>query len=400
MASRPRSSCTRAASDQAEHQSSHRSRLAVTRWKSATATPFVVKRGAQFDTALATLSSMHPPGGEQSLQTTACSGSMQAVVNDDRKPRRPAGCRRPDQRTGMTQTLRLGIFSANVVANWAQEHGVFAEHGLVVEQLPVASSPAQFASLMDGEYDAVLTSPDNVAAYVLNEHNPLGRRLDLEILRAVDRGGRLSLVGAPDIARAEDLAGRRFAVDVPTSGFAFVGFALLSRAGLEAGGDYEVVTAGATPRRRQLLADGAFEATLLNAGHEARAVRAGAHVLGVVSDVVFPYLGSVLATRTDVDTPALKALLAAWDDAERAVLAPEHRADVLALLGTLPGTDPEIAQQMYATLLDPLHGICGGGAVEPAAFEAVLRLRADQGGFESEHDLAALARPGGGLLRR
>jgi ABC-type nitrate/sulfonate/bicarbonate transport system substrate-binding protein len=299
----------------------------------------------------------------------------------------------------MTQTLRLGIFSANIVADWAQEHGVFADHGLVVQQMPVASSPAQFASLLAGEYDAVLTSPDNVATYVLNEHNPLGGRLDLQIVRAVDRGGRLSLVGAQGIERLTDLAGRRFAVDVPTSGFAFVGFALLRGAGLEAGRDYEVVTAGATPRRRQLLADGAFEATLLNAGHEARAVRAGASVLGVVSDVVRPYLGTVLATRADVDSPALTALLSAWDDAERAVLAPERRADVLALLAGQPDTDPGIAAHMYETLRDPLHGICAGGAVEPDAFEAVLRLRAEQGGFEQEHDLAALARPGGGLIR-
>jgi ABC-type nitrate/sulfonate/bicarbonate transport system substrate-binding protein len=300
----------------------------------------------------------------------------------------------------MTQKLRLGIFSANVVAAWAEQHGVFAAHGLAVDQVPVASSPAQFASLMAGEFDAVLTSPDNVATYVLNAHNPLGRRLDLRILRAVDRGSRLSLVGAPGIARVTDLAGRRFAVDVPTSGFAFVGFALLRTAGLEAGRDYEVVTAGATPRRRQLLADGAFEATLLNAGHEARAVRAGARVLGVVSDVVRPYLGTVLATRADVDTPAVRALLAAWDDAERAVLDPQRRTDVLALLAEQPDTDDETAQQMYDTLLDPLHGICAGGEVEPAAFEAVLRLRADQGGFEQEHDLATLSRPGGGLLRR
>jgi len=186
----------------------------------------------------------------------------------------------------MTQPFRLGIFSANVVATWAHERGVFAAHGLAVEQVLVASSPAQFASLMDGEYDAVLTSPDNVATYVLNERNPLGRRLDLQILRAVDRGGRLSLIGAPGTERVADLAGRRFGVDVPTSGFAFVGFALLRRAGLEPGRDVEVVTAGATPRRRQLLAAGEFEATLLNAGHEARAVRSGAHVLGVVSEVV------------------------------------------------------------------------------------------------------------------
>jgi ABC-type nitrate/sulfonate/bicarbonate transport system substrate-binding protein len=160
-----------------------------------------------------------------------------------------------------------------------------------------------------------------------------------------------------------------------------------------------VVTAGATPRRRQLLADGAFEATLLNAGHEARATRAGAHVFGVVSDVVRPYLGTVLATRAGVDTPAVRSLLAAWDDAEQAVLDPRNRVDVEALLARQPDTDDEIAAQMYETLLDPLHGICAGGVVEPAAFEAVLRLRAEQGGFEQEHDLDALSRPGGGLLR-
>jgi ABC-type nitrate/sulfonate/bicarbonate transport system substrate-binding protein len=299
----------------------------------------------------------------------------------------------------MTQPLRLGIFSANVVAGWAQEHGVFAAHGLAVEQFPVASSPAQFASLMAGEYDAVLTSPDNVATYVLNDGNPLGRRLDLHIVRAVDGGGRLSLVGAPGVERIADLAGARFGVDVPTSGFAFVGFALLRRAGLEPGRDVEVVTAGATPRRRQLLAAGEFEATLLNAGHEIRAVRSGATVLGVVDEVVQPYLGTVLATRADVDTPALRALLDAWDDAEKAVLAPADREDVLALLAAQPDTDRETAEQMYATLVDPRHGLCAGGAVDPAAFEAVLRLRAEQGGFEAEHDLAALSRPGGGLIR-
>jgi ABC-type nitrate/sulfonate/bicarbonate transport system substrate-binding protein len=298
----------------------------------------------------------------------------------------------------MGRTMRLGIFSANVVADWAAAHGVFAAHGLEVAQLPVRSSPEQFASLADGDYDVVLTSPDNVATYVLNDRNPLGRRLDLQIVRAVDRGGRLSLVGGPGMATLEDVRGRRFAVDVPTSGFAYVGFALLRRAGLEPGRDYGVVSAGATPRRRQLLAEGAFEATLLNAGHEVRAIRAGGHLLGTVSEVVHPYLGTVLATRGDSDDPALDALVAAWDEAERAVLDPGCRDDVVALLRRQPDTDAEIAEQMYATLVDRTHGICAGGAIDPAALEAVLRLRADSGGFEADQDLAALVEPGGGLV--
>jgi ABC-type nitrate/sulfonate/bicarbonate transport system substrate-binding protein len=298
----------------------------------------------------------------------------------------------------MTQALRLGIFSANIVAAWAQEHGIFANFGLDVELVPVASSPDQFRSLMAGEYDAVLTSPDNVATYVLNESNPLGRRLDLQILRAVDHGGRLSLVGRPGIEKPTDLAGGRFGVDVPASGFAYVGFALLRRAGLEPGRDYEVVTAGSTPRRRTKLAEGEFDATLLNAGHEIRAARTGAHVLGVVSDIVQPYLGTVLAVHADGRSPAVRALVDAWDAAELEVVQPERRRDVVTLLAAQPDTDRETAERMYDVLLDPVHGLCVGGDVEPAALEAVLRLRAEQGGFEAEHDLAALARPGGRLV--
>jgi hypothetical protein len=53
---------------------------------------------------------------------------------------------------------------------------------------------------------------------------------------------------------------------------------------------------------------------------------------------------------------------------------------------------------MYESLIDPVHGLCAGGDVDPAALEGVLRLRAAAGGFERNLDLAALSRPGGGLL--
>lgn len=298
----------------------------------------------------------------------------------------------------MGDVLRLGFFSPSVVTRWAQERGTFADHGLVVEELPVTSSPQQFSSLLAGEYDVVLTSPDNVATYVLNDGNPLGRRLDLHLLRAVDGGSRLSLVGNPGVERLEDVAGKRFGVDVPSSGFAFVAYALLRAVGLEPHRDYAVVTAGATPRRRQLLADGEFDVTLLNAGHEARAVRAGARVIGEVSDVVSPYLGSVLATVAGGRTDAVERLLQAWTAAETAVLDPAAAEDVLALLQQQPDTDRPVAEAMYGSLIDPVHGLCAGGRIDPAALESVLRLRAAAGGFEQEHDLTALSRPGGGLV--
>src|SRR5450759_1259453 len=60
-AARPRASCSVPTRDHAAHQSSHRSTCPVTRWKSETVTPLVVKRGAQWAIAEATLSSMQAP---------------------------------------------------------------------------------------------------------------------------------------------------------------------------------------------------------------------------------------------------------------------------------------------------------------------------------------------------
>jgi hypothetical protein len=104
------------------------------------------------------------------------------------------------------------------------------------------------------------------------------------------------------------------------------------------------------------------------------------------------------AAASPTSPPAVRALPDAWDDAEQGVVQTGNREQVLTLLAAPPDTDRKTAEIMYATLLDPPHGLIVGAQVEPAAFEAVLRLRADQGCFEAQHDVAALARPGTGIL--
>ena len=71
----------------------------------------------------------------------------------------------------------------------------------------MTSSPAQFRSLLDGELDVALTSPDNVLAYRFNPGNPLGGLADVRIVAAVDRGMGLGLYGRPGTTAA-DLVGR------------------------------------------------------------------------------------------------------------------------------------------------------------------------------------------------
>lgn len=82
-------------------------------------------------------------------------------------------------KTDMTPaTVRVGVFTKTLALLAAQSKGFFAQQNLTVEYLQVTSSPQQFQALRDGEYDLVLTSPDNVANYRLNDNNPLGARLD------------------------------------------------------------------------------------------------------------------------------------------------------------------------------------------------------------------------------
>ena len=145
----------------------------------------------------------------------------------------------------MPEPIQLGTFTPSVLLRVARRTGRLDQAGLDVVESPVASSPAQFAALLDGSLDAVLTSPDNVLAYRYSPRNPLGRTADVGILAAVDRGLGLGLYSR---FAAADLAGRMFGVDVPDSGFAFAMYALAESLGLGRDG-YRVVALGSTPKR-------------------------------------------------------------------------------------------------------------------------------------------------------
>ena len=104
------------------------------------------------------------------------------------------------------------------------------------------------------------------------------------------------------------LRGGVLAVDVPTSGFAFVAYELLARLGLRAGQDYEVSPCGTTPRRATALITGECTMTVLNAGNDLRAEAAGC----------------VRLSRADVARPVPRHRAGRHGDAHRADAARLH----------------------------------------------------------------------------
>jgi ABC-type nitrate/sulfonate/bicarbonate transport system substrate-binding protein len=279
-----------------------------------------------------------------------------------------------DQADRTDQPMAVGTFSPSVLLRVARRSGLLEAAGIAVTELPVASSPAQFTALLDGELDAAVTSPDNVLAYRYVPANPLGRTADLRIVAAVDRGLGLGVYARAGIREAADLAGARVGVDVPTSGFAFALYAVLAAAGLDRD-DYAVVPLGSTPRRLEALLAGDCDATMLGAGNDLRAEDAGLPLLGRVVDVARPYLGTVLAVTAGADDARTAALAGSLRAAAAAVLDGSAREVAVAEAADAMGLPPALAERYVDRMSDPDEGLIGDGEVDRASLATVLELR-------------------------
>ncbi len=273
----------------------------------------------------------------------------------------------------MSRKLVVGAFTPSVLLRVARRIGRLAETGLDVDEVPVASSPGQLRSLLDGDLDVVFTSPDNVVAYRFCADNPLGVTADVKIVAAIDRGLGLGLY-ARNGTTADQLRGAPWGVDVPTSGFAFVMYAAAESIGLSLD-DYELTTLGSTPKRLAALLDGRCAATMLNAGNELLAEEAGCTALVGAAEVCAPYLGTVLAIAGADNLQPAQQLAAVLRETTEQICS-GLLDDVTAEEATTAlGLGPALAEQYVARLKDPVEGLVRDAVVDRDALKTVIELR-------------------------
>lgn len=281
--------------------------------------------------------------------------------------------------------LTVGVFGLSGPVLVARSRGLFAEHGIEVDFDLVASSDQQFQDLASGRYQLVVTAFDNIVSYRANEGNAVGRRLDLVVPAAFDAGMNLSLV-VNGVSSVEELRGRVIAVDAEHTGFAFVLYALLERAGLRRGIDYELVRHGGVFHRFQRILASESSATLLSNGFEALAELAGLRVLGSSDDVVRPYLGAVLGAERawhEAHTPDVAGFVAAYEQALAIALDPANRDEVEAAIGEARKVDAAQAAAIWAGESGP-RGLLSSISIDRVGAANVIALRDANGGFESE----------------
>jgi ABC-type nitrate/sulfonate/bicarbonate transport system substrate-binding protein len=270
--------------------------------------------------------------------------------------------------------LVVGTFTPSVLLGVAARTGRLEATGVAVREEPVTSSPGQFRSLLSGDLDIALTSPDNVLAYRFNPSNPLGRLADVRIVSTLDRGMGLALYARPGLSPELTSSTWTFGVDVPSSGFALALFALAERLGV-ARDSVRVSALGSTPNRLRALLAGECDATMLNAGNELVAESAGCPRLGDVTQVAAPYVGTVVCVAGDRRLDAGRRLAGALHLAAQDVLAGRVDDLAAALARELLGLDEPLSRRYVERLKDPAQGLVATPGADLEGLASVVRLR-------------------------
>lgn len=259
----------------------------------------------------------------------------------------------------------------------AEKQGFFAREGLSLEFTPTPNSVAQMEGLAAGDFDIAMTAFDNVVAYAESWRGREDIGCEPVAVLGAD-GGFLSLVAAPDCAQLSDLAGRTLAVDAMTTGYAFVLFAMLERAGLWPD-KVTLESFGGVAQRWEALRARKHDGTLLITPFDVMAEGAGFHVLGAARDVIGPLQGVVAAVDrawASRNSPKLLAFLRGYLAALDWLSTDSNRPEALDILLTrAPNLPRELAEPVGAKLLDPDRGFSNRGAIDLAGCSEVLRLR-------------------------
>ena len=265
----------------------------------------------------------------------------------------------------------------------ALERGDFLDNGVDVRLETTPSSSYQMENLVKGVFQIAGTAFDNVVAY--REGQGAVESLGAADLAAFMGATRieLSLVVEPRVRTYADLRGRSLAVDALSTGFAFVLYDMLERAGLSTR-DCELAPVGATPKRWASVRAGEHAGTLTIEPFTSIAAANGFRVLQSSLETVPRYQGGVFAADRGWIAghgESLTGFIRGYLAGLRWTLAPDNYAAAKALLlANMPALQPAVADAVMGKLLHPATGLTPEAALDPLGIRTVLDLRSRHGG--------------------
>lgn len=277
------------------------------------------------------------------------------------------------------QTLQVNVFPGGF--NWpiwvAQERGMFAKNGVDPKIILTPNSVAQLTGLIDGKFDIAMTAIDNLIAYREGQGEARVDGPDLVAVMGADNGF-LRLVAVPEVKSYADLKGKTVSVDARTTGYAFVLFEMLDRAGLKEPA-YQVERAGGVLQRFQQLLEKKHAATLLLSPFEVQAEAKGFNRLGDGLATLKTYQGLVAGVRqswANQNRKAVTGFIKAYVEGVDWLYEPANRDAAIAIfLKNLPQAGQQGAEASYRILLNPNEGFQKKGQIDLEGVRTALELR-------------------------
>ncbi len=265
----------------------------------------------------------------------------------------------------------------------ANEKGWFEAAGVKVDLTTTPSSSFQAENLAAGRFQIAGTAFDNVVAYSEGQGavriEPAPDFFAFMGATQIE----LALVTLPDVKTIAGLKGRTLALDALATGFAFVLYEMLARAGLTRD-DVEMVPVGATPQRWESVKAGTHAGTLTIEPFTSIARAQGFNVVETSTGMFPCYQGGCFAARrgwakdnADAVTGFVKGYLKglAW------TLDPANRAAATdVLLANMEAIKPPVAPKVMDNLLNPRSGLTPEAKLLPDGIATVLELRSRYGG--------------------
>jgi NitT/TauT family transport system substrate-binding protein len=264
----------------------------------------------------------------------------------------------------------------------ADKQGLFAKYGIEVVNDNKKNSDELRADMAAGNGDVAYLAVDNAVAMVELAHQ------DVVIVMGGE-GSQNELIAQPDIKSIAGLRGKTLIVDAPNTAYALQMKKILSLNGLAPGKDYEIKPFGATPQRLIAMREHKeFAGSMLGPPVSLVARHEGFVSLGSVQQLIGPYQAAGFFTQrawAKEHREQLIAFLSACIEAQRWLMAPANKQQVIDMLVSEYHLAPEIAAEDYETTMDRPGGFAKDAQLDLRGFENVLQLRADVEGQWGGH---------------
>lgn len=256
----------------------------------------------------------------------------------------------------------------------AERLGLFAKYGVAVETENSANSEELRAKLAAGNGDLAYLAVDNAVAMVDLAHQDV-------IIVMGGEGSQNELIVQPEIKSTKDLHGKTLIVDAPNTAYALQLKKILLLSGLQTGKDYEIKAYGATPQRLIAMRENkSYAGSMLGPPSSIVARREGFVSLGSVQELIGPYQAAgYFAERkwAQEHRETLTNYLSAIIEAQRWLMAPENKQQVVELMIKEMHLAPEVGLQTYESFMSRPGGYEKNAAFDLDGFKNVLKLRAE-----------------------